>query len=248
MLLKNRVAIITGAASPRGIGKAMAQVFAEHGARIAILDLNEEAAAAAAKDIGPDHVGLACDVTNKEDCERAAQAVLQRLGQIDVLVNNAGITQPLKFMEIQPENYEAVTRCQSARHALHEPGGGSRTCASSKRGLDRLHVVGVRPARRRHLRRPALFSAAKAGVLGLAKAMAREFGPGRHPRQFGHPRPDPDRYHRRQADRRHEDGDPKGIPLNRLGDAEMSRAPVFFLPPTSPPTSPAPRSTSTAAC
>lgn len=109
MLLKNRVAIITGAASARGIGKAMAQVFAAQGARVAILDLNEEAAAAAARDIGPDHVGLACNVTRKEDCRRAADAVLQHLGQIDVLVNNAGITQPLKFMEIQPENYEAVT-------------------------------------------------------------------------------------------------------------------------------------------
>src|SRR5436305_8864192 len=63
VLLGNKVAIITGAASARGIGKAMAGVFAEQGARVAILDLNAEAAADAARDIGSDHLGLACDVT-----------------------------------------------------------------------------------------------------------------------------------------------------------------------------------------
>ena len=77
MLLENRVAVITGAASARGIGKAMAQVFAEHGARVAILDLNAEAAAAAAKEIGPDHLGLDCNVINKSDCERATQAAAE---------------------------------------------------------------------------------------------------------------------------------------------------------------------------
>ena len=72
MLLKDKVAIVTGAASERGIGKATARLFAEHGARIAILDLNAEAAAKAAADIGAGHIGLACNVTSKTDCERAA--------------------------------------------------------------------------------------------------------------------------------------------------------------------------------
>ena len=70
MLLKSKVAIISGAASPRGIGKAMAQVFAEHGARVAILDLDAEAAAMAAQEIGPHNIGLACDVTKKDDSDR----------------------------------------------------------------------------------------------------------------------------------------------------------------------------------
>src|SRR5207344_1324066 len=83
--------------------------FAEHGARVAILDLDAAAAEQAAADIGPAHIGLACDVTSKDDCERAAAAVAGRLGAIDVLVNNAGITQPLKLLDISPENYEAVT-------------------------------------------------------------------------------------------------------------------------------------------
>lgn len=175
MLLKNRVAIITGAASPRGIGKAMAQVFAEHGARVAILDLNAEAAAAAAKDIGPDHLGLACDVTNQSDCERAAQAVLERFGQIDILVNNAGITQPLKFMDIQPENYDAVLdvnlrgtlyMSQAVVPQMRKQRSGSIACMSSVSAQRGGGIFGG-----------PHYSAAKAGVLGLARAMARELGP-----------------------------------------------------------------------
>ena len=175
MLLKNRVAIITGAASPRGIGKAMAQVFAEHGARVAILDLNAEAAVAAAKDIGPDHLGLACDVTNQSDCERAAQAVLERFGQIDILVNNAGITQPLKFMDIQPENYDAVLdvnlrgtlyMSQAVVPQMRKQRSGSIACMSSVSAQRGGGIFGG-----------PHYSAAKAGVLGLARAMARELGP-----------------------------------------------------------------------
>jgi NAD(P)-dependent dehydrogenase (short-subunit alcohol dehydrogenase family) len=175
VLLKNRVAAITGAASPRGIGRAMAQVFADHGARVVILDLNDEAAAAAAKDIGPDHLGLACDVTNKSDCERAAQAALERFGQIDILVNNAGITQPLKFMEIQPENYDAVLdvslrgtlyMSQAVVPQMRKQRSGSIVCISSVSAQRGGGIFGG-----------PHYSAAKAGVLGLARAMARELGP-----------------------------------------------------------------------
>jgi NAD(P)-dependent dehydrogenase (short-subunit alcohol dehydrogenase family) len=174
VLLKNRVAIITGAASPRGIGKAMARLFAEHGALVAILDLDFEAAAAAAKDIGPNHLGVACDVTKKPDCERAAQAVLQRFGQIDVLINNAGITQPLKLMDIEPANYEAVTdvslrgtlyMSQAVTPYMRARKSGSIVCISSVSAQRGGGIFGG-----------PHYSAAKAGVLGLAKAMARELG------------------------------------------------------------------------
>ena len=68
-LLKDKFVIITGAASPRGLGKAMAQMFAEHGATVAILDLDDDAAEAAAADLGEGHVGLACNVTDKAACD-----------------------------------------------------------------------------------------------------------------------------------------------------------------------------------
>jgi NAD(P)-dependent dehydrogenase (short-subunit alcohol dehydrogenase family) len=93
-LLDGQIAIITGAASPRGLGKATAQLFADHGARVVILDLDAAQAEDTAADIGEGHIGLACDVTRKADCEAAVAVVLEAYGQIDILVNNAGITQP----------------------------------------------------------------------------------------------------------------------------------------------------------
>jgi NAD(P)-dependent dehydrogenase (short-subunit alcohol dehydrogenase family) len=175
MLLKDKVAIVTGAASARGIGKATARVFAEHGARVAILDLDAAAAEQAAADIGPGHMGLACDVTRKDDCERAAAAIAVRLGGIDILVNNAGITQPLKLLDIRPEHYEAVTdvslrgtlyMSQAAIPHMRARGSGSIICISSVSAQRGGGIFGG-----------PHYSAAKAGVLGLGKAMARELGP-----------------------------------------------------------------------
>src|SRR5512144_2921085 len=88
---------------------ATAKLFAREGAKVAILDLDEEQAKAAAAEVGNQHIGVACNVTKLDQCKSAIEATLSAFGQIDVLVNNAGITQPLKFMEIKPENYEAVT-------------------------------------------------------------------------------------------------------------------------------------------
>jgi NAD(P)-dependent dehydrogenase (short-subunit alcohol dehydrogenase family) len=63
-----------------------------------LLDLDPDAVAAAAADIGPRHRGYACDVTDKAACERVAQAMIGDLGRADVLVNNAGISRPLRLM------------------------------------------------------------------------------------------------------------------------------------------------------
>lgn len=175
MLLKDKVAVITGAASVRGIGKATARAFAAQGAKIAILDLDLAAAQAAAADIGPQHIGLVCNVTNKSDCDRAAQQVIEKLGRIDILVNNAGITQPLKIMDIKPENYEAVTdvslrgtlyMSQAVIPHMRERQSGSIVCISSVSAQRGGGIFGG-----------PHYSAAKGGVLGLAKAMARELGP-----------------------------------------------------------------------
>src|ERR1700730_17425313 len=108
MLLDSKVVIVTGAASPRGIGKATAKALAAQGAHIVILDLREEDAKQAAADLGGAHLGLACDVTDKAACVKAAKATLEAYGRIDGLINNAGITQPVRTLDITAEGFDAI--------------------------------------------------------------------------------------------------------------------------------------------
>ena len=152
-MLQGKTAIISGAASPRGIGLASARLFAAHGARVVILNIDLNATHEACASLGVDHIGLRCDVTDPVACQGARDAVLERFGAIDILINNAGITQPVETMDIdvgswqlaahpgrQPEGRAAA---QPGRHPSHE---------GARQGVDRLHDLGVGPTRRRHLR------------------------------------------------------------------------------------------------
>lgn len=174
-LLTGKVAVISGAASPRGIGLATARLFAEHGARVAILDLDGQAAAQAAAAIGPGHIGLACNVADRAACQLAMDTVVAVLGTVDVLINNAGITQPVKTLDIDAASWDRILDVnlrgvlylsQAAIPYMKQRGGGSIACMSSVSAQRGGGILGG-----------PHYSAAKAGVLGLAKAMAREFGP-----------------------------------------------------------------------
>lgn len=175
-LLTGKTAIITGAASPRGLGKATAMLFAEHGARVAVLDLDADHAAEAARDLpGDGHIGLSCDVTDKLACIKAAERVSGVFDRIDILVNNAGITQPLKLMEIEPENYDAVTDV-SLRGTLYMSQAVIPSMRAQKSGSI-INLSSVSAQRGGGIFGGPHYSAAKAGVLGLTKAMARELAP-----------------------------------------------------------------------
>lgn len=108
-LLENKVCIITGAAGINGIGLRTAKLFYEHGASIVITDLNEEACTKVRSMFDEERsLVLVANVTSKDDSGRVAREVVEKFGRIDVLVNNAGITQPVKFEEIQPEDYDRI--------------------------------------------------------------------------------------------------------------------------------------------
>ncbi|MBV7377559.1 SDR family NAD(P)-dependent oxidoreductase [Maritimibacter dapengensis] len=174
-LLKDKFAIVTGAASARGLGKATAKAFADHGATIAILDLDAGAAEAAAADLGHGHIGLACNVVDKTACEAAVERLIEAWGRVDVLVNNAGITQPLKIMEIAPENYDAVTDV-NLRGTLYMSQAVIPSMRAQKSGAI-VNLSSVSAQRGGGIFGGPHYSAAKAGVLGLTKAMARELAP-----------------------------------------------------------------------
>lgn len=175
MLLKGKTAVISGGAGRRGIGFATAKLFVEHGARVAILDIDAKAAAEAAADLGTGHLGIACDVSNAAACKAAADEVISAFGHVDILLNNAGITQPVKTMDITEADWHRILAVnttgvlflsQAFIPHMRSRKSGSIACMSSVSAQRGGGIFGG-----------PHYSAAKAGVLGLAKAMARELGP-----------------------------------------------------------------------
>ena len=247
MLLANKVCVITGAASRRGIGRAIAKLFALHGGRSIILDLDAGQASDAASELGEAHRGFACDVTDKDSLHRRHRAGGERVRPGRRADQQRRHHPAAEAHGHHAENYDAVLDV-NLRGTLYMSQAVDPAYARARGRLHRLHVVGLGPARRRHLRRPALQrrQGRRAGSRQGHGARARVRTASASTR---HARPDPDRHHRRQADRRDEGRDHQGHPARparRRGGRGAASA--CSWPRTSPPTSPAPSSTSTAAC
>ena len=174
MLLENKVALITGGAGLNGLGFATARMMAAQGARVVLLDLARAEPSAAAASLGEIHLGVVADVTDKASCVAAAEEIRKRLGRIDILVNNAGITQPRKTLDITGADYDAVLDV-SLRGTLHMSQAVLPTMQAQKSGSI-VCISSVSAQRGGGILGGPHYSAAKAGVLGLARAMAREFG------------------------------------------------------------------------
>lgn len=172
MLLEGKIAVITGGASRRGLGKATAALFAQHGARVAVLDIDHAGATAVAGELGPEHFGLSCDVTDRESCGAAVARALETFGTVDILVNITGITQPLRVMDIEPAHYDAVLDV-NLRGTLYMSQAVIPTMRARRTGTI-VNMSSVSAQRGGGIFGGPHYSAAKAGILGLTKAMARE--------------------------------------------------------------------------
>ena len=166
-----RVAIVTGAA--RGIGAGTARRFAEEGAAVAVLDLDESAAAETAAGLGATRaLGLACDVSDADAVEGAVQRVVDELGGLDVLVNNAGITRDNLLFKMSEDDWDSVL-------AVHLKGAFLMSRAAQK------HMVQAKYGRILNLssvsalgnRGQANYAAAKMGMQGFTRTLALELGP-----------------------------------------------------------------------
>ncbi|HXZ93115.1 MAG TPA: SDR family oxidoreductase [Burkholderiales bacterium] len=175
MRLKNKVAIVTGAAG--GFGEGIARRFAQEGARVIVNDINRQGAERVAEEIrqaGGSSEAVQADVTRGADWARMVQAAASAFGGLDVVVNNAGWTHRRKpYLEVTEEEFDRVYAVNvksvylSAQHALpafRKRGGGCFVNIAS--------TAGVRP-------RPGLtvYNSSKGAVILLSKSMAAEFGP-----------------------------------------------------------------------
>jgi NAD(P)-dependent dehydrogenase (short-subunit alcohol dehydrogenase family) len=169
MTLQGKTALVTGAA--RGIGLAIATRFVKEGARVALVDLDRGAVEAAAKPLGERALGLAADVTVTADVERAVRTVHERWGRLDVAVNNAGITGGSKLAwEVTDEEWHRVLAVDlTAVFLVARAAVRVMLSQGSGRIINIASIAGKEG-------NPTLvpYSTAKAGVIGLTKALAKE--------------------------------------------------------------------------
>ena len=228
MLLSGKTAIISGAAGPRGIGFAAARLFAEQGARVAIFDIDQRAAEAAAEGLGSDHLGLGCDVTDLAACKRSTAEAVDRFGNIDVLINNAEITQPVKFMDIDQASWQRLQYRRQSDRGAQSLAGRRASHARAQERIHRLHVIGVCATWRRNLRRPALLGRQGWGPRARQGDGARTVA-GQHSRQLRDPELIQTDITGGKLTDEMKSEIIRGIPLGRLGTAEEV-ARTYLLP------------------
>ncbi|HEY0448233.1 SDR family oxidoreductase [Actinophytocola sp.] len=171
------VTVITGASSPVGIGRATALLLAEQGHRLALLDVDEDGLAEAAKlcrDLGAEAITARCDVSSTSNVDDAIGAALAHYGRVDCLVANAGIARRKDFVDLTDADWEetlsvnlgGVWRCARAvLPGMLERNDGSIVAVSSLRGYPWGWAHHVH------------YSASKAAIEGLVRALAVEVGP-----------------------------------------------------------------------
>jgi NAD(P)-dependent dehydrogenase (short-subunit alcohol dehydrogenase family) len=174
MRLKDRVAIVTGAA--KGIGWGIATVFAQEGAKVVVVDWDEEAGKQTAADInasGGDALFVKCDVSNEEQVKAMIQATLDKYGRIDILVNNAGIGVYKTVLDASSEDWD---RCLSvnlkgvflcSKYAIpHMQAVGKGAIVNISSVHSYANVNGTSP-----------YAASKGGITALTRSMAMDYSP-----------------------------------------------------------------------
>ena len=180
-ILKDKFALVTGGA--RGIGKAIAIRYAQEGCNVAITGVNEKNVALALEELKQYDVktlGFVSDASDSEEVKKTVDKVIQEFGRIDILVNNAGITKDGLLIRMTEDQWDTVINV-NLKSAFNYINAVLPTMARQKSGciINMASVVGISGNAGQ-----ANYAASKAGLIGLAKSVAKEMG-GRNIRANG---------------------------------------------------------------
>ncbi len=227
-LLNGKIAMITGAAA--GIGKACAHMFARQGARLALVDLQEENLREVCREIqgqGEQAVAIQADVTRSDDLDNTFQVISEVYGGLDVLVNNAGGGLPTDFWAMSMEEWNQIiglnltavfATSQRAAVIFKKREGGAIINISSQAGRSFSPTAGCH------------YTAAKAGVLGLTRHLAKLLAPNNIRVNAVCPGiTNSERLMQRLKEKGTEEQIRKSVPLGRIGDVDEVAACCLFL-------------------
>ena len=169
-LLSGQTAVITGGA--QGLGYAIAERFIAEGARVVLGDVNLETTEVAAKQLGGDDVALAvrCNVARADEVDALLKTAVERFGDLDIMVNNAGITRDATMRKMTEEQFDQVI-------SVHLKGtwNGTRLAAAIMRENKRGAIINMSSVSGKvGMVGQTNYSAAKAGIVGMTKAAAKE--------------------------------------------------------------------------
>ncbi len=168
--LAGRVALVTGGAS--GIGLSIAEAFAARGARLALVDRDAAVGEVAAR-LGPDHIGITVDVTEADAPQRTVAAVVDRLGGLDVLVNNAGIVRLAPASDATRADWDLTLAVNLTAPFLFAQAAGAHMVAKGYGRIVNLASQAASVALQSHV----AYCTSKAALLGMTRVLALEWGP-----------------------------------------------------------------------
>jgi 3-oxoacyl-[acyl-carrier protein] reductase len=234
-LLADRIALITGSAS--GQGRAAAVLFAQHGGRVAVIDIDDAGAARTvemAEEAGGEAFAFHADVSRRSECDAMVAATVERWGRLDVLYNNAAVQMSGRLVECTSQQWDLTIAtnlsaifwaCRAAIPHMLDGGYGSIVNTASTLGL--IGSEGF-----------AAYGAAKAGLVALTKQIAAEYGPVVRANVIAPGSIDTPRFRKVLDETPNRDEFlamlMRNVPLRRLGTADdIARAALFLASPAS---------------
>jgi len=170
--IKGQVVLVTG--SGQGIGRAIAENFAAHGANVVISDINNDTASKTAGEIaaayGVETLAIACDVSNKEQVDAMFGKVVEKWSKLDILVNNAGITMDGLLIQMKPEQWSKVLQVNLFSAFLC-----SQAAINIMRKARKGCIINISSIAAKGNAGQANYSASKAGLIALSNSIAREY-------------------------------------------------------------------------